>query len=258
MSVSAISDNEAIYDTYAAAYDRSGQIRFSIMMDLYLREVLARHPAPGRKMLDLACGTGTLALMQAEAGWDVTGLDASRAMLRQARRKRRMSGGQATFVEGDLRDFIRPAPVDLVTCFYDSMNYLLTDDDLRDCFLSVARTLVPGGLLCCDLATDYFLRTHWQGVELFEDGDYSQVMSSSYNDLTGLSTLILTGFVQTRGSCYRRFREVHVERAYPSEVVERLLREAGLSPEALYDCFTFQEPNDASLRHFWVARKPAA
>ncbi len=60
-----ISDVPPIYGDYAAVYDRTGQMRFSILMELYLREVLERHAAPGRRMLDLACGTGTLALMMA-------------------------------------------------------------------------------------------------------------------------------------------------------------------------------------------------
>jgi hypothetical protein len=52
------------------------------------------------------------------------------------------------------------------------------------------------------------------------------------------------------------FREVHVERAYTEVDVRRLLAGAGLEPEELFDCFTFQPPNERSLRHFWVARKP--
>src|SRR5688572_13640084 len=94
-----------IYHTYAALYDRSGQIRFSVLMQIYLPEVLAQHQAPGKRMLDLACGTGTLALMQAEAGWEVIGLDASPAMLAEARRKQAAAGVDVTFVAGDMRSF---------------------------------------------------------------------------------------------------------------------------------------------------------
>ena len=69
------------YEDYAATYDRTGQIQFSVLMNIYLRDLLRAHPVPGMTLLDLACGTGTLALLQAEQGWQVIGIDRSAAML---------------------------------------------------------------------------------------------------------------------------------------------------------------------------------
>jgi ubiquinone/menaquinone biosynthesis C-methylase UbiE len=245
-----------IYDEYAAVYDRSGQTHFSIMAQMYLREILRRHPVSGNRMLDVACGTGTLMMLQAEEGWEVTGLDRSPAMLAQARRKLEAAEVVATFVEADMCCFSLPEPVDLVTCFYDSLNYLLTPEELLHCFVCVYRALVPGGLFCFDLATQFFLRHYWQGIETYDEDNYSQVMESSFDEATGLSTLVLQGMVKNDGTVLRQFQEVHVEQAYAPEVVDGLLRAAGLVPEGLYDCFTHQEPNAASLRHFWVARRP--
>ncbi|HRC74173.1 MAG TPA: class I SAM-dependent methyltransferase [Kouleothrix sp.] len=94
------------YQAYAPFYDITGQIRFAVLMAQYLREILGRHPAPRRRALDLACGTGTLALMLADDGWDVVGLDVSEAMLGQARAKAANldTPGSAAFVCGDMRD----------------------------------------------------------------------------------------------------------------------------------------------------------
>jgi hypothetical protein len=114
---------------------------------------------------------------------------------------------------------------------------------------------MPGGVFCFDLATDYFLRHYWQGVETHHADDYHQVMASSYDELTGRSTLVLSGSPTSDAEVPQPFQEIHVERSYPPEAVERVLSAAGLVPEALYDCFTHQPPNDRSLRHFWVARR---
>ena len=73
-----------IYEKYAEVYDRSGQIAFTLLMIPYLDRVLERHGFAGQSVLDLACGTGTMALALAEKGWRVLGLDASAAMLAQA------------------------------------------------------------------------------------------------------------------------------------------------------------------------------
>lgn len=245
------------YHEYAAIYDRSGQLQFSIMMELYLRDVLRAHPVAGRTMLDLACGTGTLALMLAERGWQVIGLDAAAAMLAEAERKAAAVSDPINirFQQGDMRDFELAAPVDLVTCCYDTLNYLLDRDDLARCFAAVDRALLPGGLFCFDLATDYFLRHYWNGTEVDDFDDFTQIMQSSYDETTGRSTLVLTGFIKTSAERYRRFREVHVERAYEAEIVGQLLNAAGLQLEAIYDCFTLQPPNDRSLRIMYVARR---
>jgi SAM-dependent methyltransferase len=245
-----------IYTTYARVYDRSGQMRFAIIMGMYLKEVLGRHHAPGLRMLDLACGTGTLALLMAEDGWSVTGIDRSTAMLDEARRKRDSAGVDVVFLEGDMRDFALPEPVELITCCYDSLNYLLEDDDLAICFRTIAAALAPGGLLCFDLATEYFLREYWLGVEAHHGDDYDYTIASSFDEPTGYSTLTVEGVVQDESGDEQPLREVHVERAHAPEVVEQLLRDAGLITEAVYDCFTFQAPEARSLRQFWVVRKP--
>lgn len=243
------------YGDYARVYDRSGQMQFSILMGSYMRDLLRTHPVDGTRLLDVGCGTGTLALIMAERGWTATGIDRSTAMLDEARRKAERAQIGVRFMEGDLRSFAVDAPVDLVTCFYDTLNYLLEPDDLRQCLAAVRRALLPGGLFCFDLATEYFLRTYWQGVDFQEFETYSQVMQSYYDEDTRCSTLVLTGFTDAGNGSFRRFREVHVERAYPEPVIDGLLREQDFDLEAVYDCFTMQPPNDRSLREMYVARR---
>lgn len=245
------------YHDYAAVYDSSGQLRFSILMDLYLRDLLREHSVPGRDMIDLGCGTGTLAILMAERGWRVRGIDRSAAMLQEAEQKlqRLEQPLDVVFAEGDMRDFAAPDPIDLVTCCYDTLNYLLTADELSRCFAAVARALTPDGLWCFDLATDFFLRQHWQGTEVEEYDGVTQIMQSHYDVASGLSTLVLTGFVPAGGQRRRRFREVHVERAYAEAEVCALLHASGFAVEAVYDCFTFGSPHERSLREMYVARR---
>jgi SAM-dependent methyltransferase len=243
------------YGEYAAVYDQTGQMRFSIMMALYLQEIVGQHPTSGHRMLDLACGTGTLALLLAEHGWQVAGIDLSEAMLEQAQCKAALAGVAVSFQRGDMRDFVVPEPVDLVTCCYDSLNYLLTEDDLLAAFRAIHSALRTGGLCCFDLASEHFLREYWRDVEEYASDAYRHTMASSFDDKTGYSTLHLTGTRLDEDGSVRVFRETHVERAFAPSCVTQLLEQAGLRVEALYDCFTFQPVSPTSLRHFWVARR---
>ncbi|HWQ13978.1 MAG TPA: class I SAM-dependent methyltransferase [Roseiflexaceae bacterium] len=267
-----------IYQGYAPFYDGSGQIRFALLMAQYLEELLRRHPAGPphhpRRALDLACGTGTLAVALAESGWRVVGLDQSAAMLALARAKAEAAGiaSSVTFVQGDMRDFnaactmhhgiddsagcMVHAAFDLVTCTYDSLNYLLTEDDLARCFRSVARALAPGGLFVADMNTRHFLEHDWPPCEVDERPGFVQVARSHFDPARATSTLQLTGFAGDDERGYERFDELHIERAYPPETVAALLEAAGLCIEAAYDCFTFQPHHPRSQRIAWVASKP--
>lgn len=244
-----------IYDQYAPVYDGSGQIRFALLVSAYLREILARHPVSGRRALDLACGTGTLALLLTEAGWEVTGLDASANMLAVAQAK---LGDTARLLRGDMREIapiISPGEYNLVTCTYDSLNYMLTPADLGACFRSAAHALAPGGLFVGDMNTRHFLEHEWPPCEVREQEGYVQIERSRFEPSDATAAMLLTGFIGDDQQGYERFDELHIERAYPIAEVNALIAAAGLTIEARYDGFTFHPPEPRSQRIFWVARK---
>jgi ubiquinone/menaquinone biosynthesis C-methylase UbiE len=273
--------NAMIYHDYAPFYDGSGQLRFAVLMGQYLSELLERHPVAGQRALDVACGTGTLALLLADDGWDVTGLDSSAAMLDQADAKAESMAicGSVTFVQGDMRALptnderlvtkaqqshidtlsplvLRPSSFNLVTCVYDSLNYLLDERELAACFEGMARVLAPGGLLVADMNTRSFLEYDWGTCEVIEQAGLVQVSQTYFDPTAECSTMVLSCFAGDDQHGYMRFDETHVERAYAPEIVEHLIRSAGLELEALYDCFTFQPIAERTQRFAWVARKP--
>jgi len=106
-------DAVALWDDEARTFDeaadhglRDPEVR-AAWRDL-LRDLLP--PAPAR-VADLGCGTGSLALLLTEEGYDVTGVDVSPEMIRQARAK----APQATFVEADASaPPLEPAAYDVV------------------------------------------------------------------------------------------------------------------------------------------------
>lgn len=255
-----------IYDQYAPFYDGSGQIQFAFLFSQYLGEVLERHPVHGRHALDLACGTGTLALNLAESGWQVVGVDQSHTMLALAESKAMQSetSRRTRFIQADVRALpfdgshpdLQAGLFDLVTCTYDSLNYLLEDTDLANCLHGAATALAPGGLLVVDMNTRHFLEYDWGTCEVIERPGFIQVSQSVFDPQTECSTMRLTGFAGSDHEGYVRFDETHIERAYPPDVVDMLLESAGLRIESAYDCFTFQPHYPKSQRIAWVARKP--
>ncbi|WP_322496871.1 class I SAM-dependent methyltransferase [Chloroflexus sp.] len=247
------------YNRYAAVYDGSGQIRFALLTALYLEEILQRHPVAGRRMLDLACGTGTLLATMAEHGWMVTGLDRSPAMLAQAASKLARVATAVELRQGDMRDVAGLLPAntfDLVTCTYDSLNYLISANDLAACLRGVGHVLAPGGLFVGDMNTRHFLAVDWGQCSFSEQAGYVQVERTHFDPVSDTSTMWLTGFIGNDHDGYERFDEIHIERAYPPEQVATMIETAGLMIEGCYDGFTFQLPTAKTQRICWVARKP--
>lgn len=103
-------------------------------------------PAAGERCLDLATGTGDLAIMlaQMEPGMHVTGLDLSREMLAVAERKVADTGldRQIDLVEGNALHLpFADASFDLVTCGFGLRNF----PDLAEALAEMRRVLRPGG-----------------------------------------------------------------------------------------------------------------
>ena len=94
-------------------------------------------------VLELGVGTGRLALDLAHAGLDVTGLDASTAMLDRLAAK--TGGDRVTTVVGDMAGPLPDGPFDLVVVARNTFFNLTSEEAQRACLAEVARVLAPGG-----------------------------------------------------------------------------------------------------------------
>jgi SAM-dependent methyltransferase len=224
----------------------------------YLSRLLPRHGpvTAGQTALDLACGTGTVALALAQQGLKVYAVDGSPGMIEQARRRVAEVGADVTLSCQDMRSFTLPEPVDLVTCFYDSLNYLLTPADLIQTFRQVRAALCPGGLFMVDANTPVAL-THIWGCDTYfgESPNVSIAMQNTYDPVQSMATLTITGFVR-HGDLYERFQEEHVQRGYNPPEIATALTTAGLRVLAQYECFSFDAPSPTSQRVLYVAQRP--
>jgi SAM-dependent methyltransferase len=152
----------AAYEPLAPFYDRfTAASEYGPVLDAVEAWAQAQGLA-GRRLLDVACGTGKSFEPFAARGYDVTACDLSPAMVAEARRK----GTGAEVVVADMRTLPWSAEFDLLTCMDDAVNYLLTEDDLRAAVASMARALRPDGIAIFDSNTIGTYRTDF--AESFE------------------------------------------------------------------------------------------
>lgn len=107
------------------------------------------------RVLELACGTGRVALAMAEAGARVTGLELSEDMLARARGKAQVLDASVrkrlTLVRGDMRDFHLRAKFPLIVVPFRAFQHLLTVKDQRACLDCCRKHLAPRGRLVVNL-----------------------------------------------------------------------------------------------------------
>lgn len=243
------------YSHFARLYD---QIMHDVGYDLwvdYIEQLLARFGAKPRTVLDLACGTGNTTLPFAQRGYQVTGVDRSPEMLAIARGKAEGAGLSIPFIQADMRHFAVASPVDLVTCLYDSINYVLDLEELTEVCRRAADALNPGGLFIFDVNSAYRL-SHIPDTTMFvEDDGFSLVWENQFHREERIWQINLTGFVRSNGDLYRQFKEVHKERAYTAEEVTMAIARAGLRFLAAYTAYGFEPPDDETARIYFVAAK---
>jgi SAM-dependent methyltransferase len=133
----------SVYDLFTAHYDD----------ELWIGELvsaLEHNGLRGERLLDVACGTGKSFLPMLDRGWEVTACDISPAMLACARAK---VGETVPLSVVDMRDLPEIGKFDLVWALDDSINYLLSEDELLEALGGMGANLASRGLLLFDVNT---------------------------------------------------------------------------------------------------------
>lgn len=244
------------YVNFAEIYDQvMADVPYRRWMD-YIQSIWSVLGFSPATVLDLACGTGNMTMELALRGYEVIGVDSSEAMLQVARRKFRSQGLIAEFIQGDMRDFVIPKQVDAVISVFDSLNYLLEPDDLKRAFQRVYACLRDGGVFVFDVNTPERLAIIPELNHVMEGPGYFLVWGDSYDARRKIWRVKLTGFLKD-GDVWRRFDEVHRERAFPLESLAEWLRGAGFEVLAIYDSLNFRPADRTTSRAYFVARKKA-
>jgi len=135
-----------VYDPIARLYDPWSR---SVVEDVPFYVDEARRS--GGPVVELAVGTGRIAVPIAADGIRVIGVDSSPGMLEIARERARLAGVDLDLRVGDMREPPVDERVPLVICPFRSFLHLHTDRDRRRALRAVRGLLVPGGRFVFDV-----------------------------------------------------------------------------------------------------------
>lgn len=216
-----------------------------------LRERIVPDVAGRQTWLDLCCGTGLLAELACRAEFRVTGVDRSSDMIEHAR----TNAPNAEFHVQDVRQLQLEDRFDVVTCIFDSLNYILTPEDLEVVLRRVREKAKPQGQFFFDINTLPGYRQKYVRSQTFEDdgGRWRVDVSTSFDEQTRICRWDVRGHLDEGGK-RQSFAETHFQRAWEQCEIDRLLVRQGWEASEQLDGRDFQPARADCPRVIYVVR----
>ena len=248
-----IGENMDSYTSFAQVYDLfMDNVPYEEWCE-YIRDILHQYGIEDGLLLDLGCGTGKMCRIMSQYGYDLIGIDNSIEMLDIAREQ---NDAGILYLNQDMREFELYGTVRAVYCACDSVNYILSEEELTSVFKLVNNYLDPRGLFVFDFNPEYKykeLLAENTFAENREDGSF--IWENYYDEEEEINEYDLTLFIKDDHGKFERFGETHFQKSYTLEAMRRLIEAAGMEYVAAYDAYTFDPVREDSERITIIARE---
>jgi SAM-dependent methyltransferase len=208
--------------------------------------------ADGGRVLELAIGTGRIALPLARRGVIVEGVDASEAMLERLQAKPGADSIQVTI--GDMAEVGVSGPFRLVYLVFNTLFSLLSPARQAECFQNVARVLDPDGMFVIECFVPDLTRfDRGQRVQTLAVTEDSAIIELSRHD--AVQQRVTTQVVTLDGDGVH-LRPVAIRYSWPGEL-DMMAGQAGLRLADRYGGWDRRPFDASSSQHISVYRRPA-
>ena len=214
------------------------------------RLILHRLP-PKAEILDLCCGDGRLTQELVRRGYRVSGIDGSECMLSYARQRVR----RAQFYLEDVRRFQMPPHFDAVISTFDSLNHIMTTEDLKKVFHNVASCLKAGAYFAFDLNREEAYLDLWSRTSTIVDKRAVSIARGQYDSAAKIALCAIT-LMRLETGAWRRSDFTLTQKFHAREDVLDALKQGGFESEVYDACPDLGMQGDiGSGRDFYLARK---
>lgn len=247
--------NEGYVEGFAQAYDRFWH-PYPNQSAKALLKLVQKEAPDARRILDVGCGTGIVADHFLQAGYEVTGIDRSPAMLARARAR---LGDAPELREADAADFAVDEQFHVAVSTYDIPNHLDDLDRVADYLGCVYRALSPGGLFAFDIATVEGLRG-MNKVQIRDTEEAILLFRGALNEAAGVGFYRISGVLRADDGRYDRFETTMTNIVVPIERTLEMMATLGWTDTYLAapdDLLTPLPDAPETLPHLYVvSHKP--
>ena len=240
------------YEGLAASYDCLTEDVAYARRAAFLQKLMKKSRIPVHTVLDLACGTGTMTCLLAEAGYEMIGVDLSEDMLAEAAGKQVSEGKIPPIYLCQSMDRLDLyGTVEAAVCCLDSLNYLTDVRTLRRTLQRLHLFVAPGGVFIFDINTPKKLRSLDGQIFLDEREDVYCVWRTEFEKRSRICTFGMDIF-QREGDGWQRYAEEHREKAWEVEELTALLKEAGFGHIRTWGDCRMRAPGEEEERIYFT------
>jgi SAM-dependent methyltransferase len=222
-------------------------------------EKWGQYQCRGKKLLDIACGTGELSVRFAKAGFEVTGVDLSGDMLTVAQMKAEDNGLKLPFYQQNMVELDLYENFDVIGIFCDSLNYLQTEEEVIETFKNINGLLDKDGFFIFDVHSVHKIMNIFMNQTFtYDDEEICYIWNCFQGDYPLSIEHELTFFVQDdETGKYDRYDEFHSQRTFPVEVYKNWLEASGFDVVETFSDFEGDQLSTEAERIFFIAKKQA-
>ncbi|XRG77182.1 class I SAM-dependent methyltransferase [Rossellomorea sp. GAMAL-10_SWC] len=244
------------YNRFAYLYDQlMNDVPYERWVQ-FLKDAFQKYEMLQPSILDIGCGTGTLPISLAKLNYSISGVDLSEEMLSVAMAKAEIEKVNIPFFQQNMVELEGFDQLDCVTIFCDSLNYLETEDQVKQTFIRVNESLKDNGLFLFDVHSPYKIEEIF-GEETFfiDDAELSLVWSCTQGEHPLSVEHDLVFFMKEENrDLYERFEEYHNQRTFPINTYKSLLNQTGFEVKEIIADFD-EVVDDTSERIFFITMK---
>jgi ubiquinone/menaquinone biosynthesis C-methylase UbiE len=241
------------YSNLAPLYDKLMEnVDYESWAD-YIDEIIQENKPDAEKILELACGTGSVAISLDELGYyDIVAGDLSPQMIEVAKTKAINADSSVQFQTLDFLNLDINEQFDAIFSVFDSVNYLQTESEIEVMLNECSKVLKDEGILIFDFSTplnsmeavDYLNNEEAQvnNLRFFRTSDYDAVNKIHTN------TFEIEELSKDKKEVVSSFKEVHKQRIYSLEEMLSILKQTPYHLVAKYGDFDLIDADENSAR----------
>tara|TARA_R100001143_G_scaffold63515_2_gene71270 strand:- start:66191 stop:66967 length:777 start_codon:yes stop_codon:yes gene_type:complete len=242
------------YSSLADIYDEvMSDVDYETWAD-YIDEIIITHNPSASQLLELACGTGTIALSLEELDcYEITATDGSTDMIRVAKEKGASVNSEVHFEVMDFNNINSKNQFDVVYLIFDSINYLREEELILKLHHDVKKILAPNGIFIYDFTTP---RNSRKAVKYLDNdthiigNKYKYQRESSYDAKSQIHTNVfqIEQLKQNGDAGTDLFKEIHQQKIYSQEYIRSIIEKTEFTILEAYDGFQLLPAHKNSLR----------
>lgn len=213
-----------MYKNFSKVYDKFMEYSDYGAWEKQIEELIAIEKPEGNRLLELGCGTGELLLRMAK-NYRCDGLDLSPEMLTIAQKK--LKHRDVKLFLGDMVEFSTGEKYDIILAMFDTVNHLVSIEELEEHFKSVKASLNNEGIYIFDVVDREFMNAMFKGGVFVDNRkDFSCIWEHQVED--GIDYIEATYFLKISKNAWERYTENYSKKIFTFEEIEKIAKDSGL------------------------------